>query len=167
MDLEPISQKICHQWRVTITVISYWNHCTWLTVCYRNLTVVTDDNFLWSKVMIPHISTLQGFFYHMITVNAYHELSFNGFQHPTSQIKERDAFSPENREQVFPNDWREVWDPTLSLRNVIMCESRTSLAFWRPKNTQRRVIPFSSRVRFTMFSCGEKKLIIGYTYSCL
>lgn len=40
----------------------------------------------------------------------------------------------------------------LSLRKVIMWDSRTSFAFCRPKKTQRRVMPFSIRDCFTMFS---------------
>lgn len=55
----------------------------------------------------------------------------------------------------------------LSLRKVIMCESNTSLAFCRPKNTQRRVMPFSISVCLTMFSGSLSRVTtFCWTISC-
>lgn len=55
----------------------------------------------------------------------------------------------------------------LSLRKVIMWERRTSLAFCLPKNTQRRVMPFSINVCLTMFSGSLSKVTtFCWTISC-
>ncbi len=55
----------------------------------------------------------------------------------------------------------------LSLRKVIMWDRRTSLAFCLPKNTQRRVMPFSISVCLTMFSGSLSKVTtFCWTISC-
>lgn len=52
-------------------------------------------------------------------------------------------------------------------RKVIMWDSKTSLAFWRPKNTHSRVIPFSIKVCFTIFSGSLSKVTtFCWTISC-
>lgn len=51
----------------------------------------------------------------------------------------------------------------LSFKKVIIWDRRTSLAFWRPKKTQRRVIPFSISVCFTIFSGSLSKVT---TFCC-
>lgn len=55
----------------------------------------------------------------------------------------------------------------LSFRKVIMWDSKTSLAFWRPKNTHSLVIPFSIKVCFTIFSGSLSKVTtFCWTISC-
>ena len=55
----------------------------------------------------------------------------------------------------------------LSFRKVIMWDNKTSLAFWRPKNTHNRVIPFSIKVCFTIFSGSLSKVTtFCWTISC-
>lgn len=55
----------------------------------------------------------------------------------------------------------------LSFKKVIIWDRRTSLAFWRPKKTHRRVIPFSISVCFTIFSGSLSKVTtFCWTISC-
>lgn len=55
----------------------------------------------------------------------------------------------------------------LSLRKVIMWDKRTSLAFWRPKKTHKRVIPLSISVCFTIFSGSLSNVTtFCWTISC-